>query len=93
MVQLSRGELFRPTLTKIGILAGDSFPGLGAFHDHASLVFRKSQHDGQNQISRQHVLYKSHVQDVYLNTPVKKLSDGRNTVYGRLYEPIQLCDD
>ena len=71
MLQLTLGVLLRTALTEVGILSGHSLAGLGALHNHASLVFRKGQHDGQNQISRQRVLYKSHVQDVYPNTPVK----------------------
>ena len=73
MLQLTLGVLLRPTLPEVGILSGNRFAGLGALHDHAPLVFRKGQHDGQNQISRQSVLYKSHVQDVHPDSSVKKL--------------------
>ena len=93
MMQLTSCVLLRPALPEVGILSGYSFSCLSALHDHATFVLRKGQHHCQNQISRQRVLHQPHIQDVHPNTPVKKLSDRRNTIYSRPGEAIQFGDN
>ena len=76
MLYLSCGVLLRSALTEVRILPGNCFAGLGALHNHTSLILCKGQHDRENQIAGEGILHKPHVQDVYPNPPVKKLSDG-----------------
>ena len=93
MMQLRLTEFSRSALPKVGIMSGHCFSCLSALHDHASLILGEGQHDRQNQIPGERVLDQAHIQDMHPNTPVKKLPDRRNTVYGRPCEPIQLGDN
>ena len=61
MLDLNSCELLRPAFPEVGILSGHSLSCLGALHDHASFVFRKGQHDGEDQIPGQGVFHQTHV--------------------------------
>lgn len=71
-------------------MAGNHLPGLGAFHDHSPLVFRKGKHDGENEIAREGVFDQPHVEDVDADATVKEVSDGLNSLNCGSCETIRL---
>ena len=51
MMQLGGGVLPGSALTVVRILSGNRLTRLGTFHDHASFVFYKGQHDCQDEVT------------------------------------------
>lgn len=93
MLQLTLCVFLRSALPEVGIKPCNRLTGLGTLNDHAPFVFCKGQHDSQDQIASEGILYQPHIQDVHPHTPVEKLSDRRNPVNCGACEAIQLGDN
>ena len=91
MVQLSRQILLRSPLPEVGILSGNCFSCLGAFHNHIPLMLCKGQHHREKQMTGEGVLCKFHVQNMYLgNCAYKNRGEGLSFFYKRNRERLFL---